>query len=175
MSKEQCPKTFKDKQCKKIVPYASAVGSLIYTILCTIPDICYIVDMVSKYQSNPGPKHQTAVKHIFKYLRRTRDYILTYGGSDLIPVSYTNSDFMSDMDSRKSTSGYVFTFGRATVSWKSINQQCIANSTAETKYVATTDAIKETFWLKKFLLELGVVPQAQLPIILYYDNNEIVA
>ena len=55
--KEQCPKTFKDKQCKKIVPYASAVGSLIYTILCTIPDICYIVDMVSKYQSNPGPKH----------------------------------------------------------------------------------------------------------------------
>ena len=54
------------------VPYASAVGSLKYAMLCTRPDICYLVGMVSRYQSNLGLKHWQAVKHILKYLRRTK-------------------------------------------------------------------------------------------------------
>ena len=93
-----------------------------YAILCTKPNICYAVGMVSRYQSNPGPEYWTAVKYIFKYLRRTKDYILTYGGSNLILFGYTNLDFMSDMDSRKSISRYVFTIGGAAVNWKSIKQ-----------------------------------------------------
>ena len=97
--------------------------------------------------------------------------MLTYRGSNLIPVNYTNSDFMSNMDSRKSISRYVFTLGEAAVSWRSIKQQCIANSTTEAEYVAATEAAKEEVQLKKFLLELVVVPQAQLPIIFYCDNN----
>ena len=56
------------------------------------------------------------MKHVFKYLRRARDYMLTYKSSNLIPIGYTNSDFMSDVDSKKSTFGYVFTFGGAVVS-----------------------------------------------------------
>ena len=59
------------------VSYTSAVGSLIYAMICTRPDICYSVGMVSRYQSNPGLKHWQAVKHILKYLRRMRDYMLT--------------------------------------------------------------------------------------------------
>ena len=78
--------------------------------------------MVSRYQSNSVLEHWNAMKHIFKYLRRTRDYMLTYRGSNLILVSYKDLDFMSDMDSKKSTSGYVFTLGGATVSWRSIKQ-----------------------------------------------------
>ena len=70
----------------------------------------------------PRIEHWTMVKHIFKYLRRTRDYMLTYRGLDLIPIDYTNSDFMSDIDSKKLTSEYVFTLGGAVVSWRSINQ-----------------------------------------------------
>ena len=62
------------------VPYASAVGSLIYAMLCTRPDICFTVGMVSRYQSNPGSKHWTAVKHILKYLRKTKDYMIMYAG-----------------------------------------------------------------------------------------------
>ena len=86
------------------MPYASAVGSLMYTMLCTRPDICFAVGIVSRYQSNPGLEHWTAVKHILKYLRRTKDYMLMYGGDELIPIGYTNSDFMSDKNLRKSTS-----------------------------------------------------------------------
>ena len=83
------------------VPYASTVGSLMYVMLCMRPDICYIVGIVSRYQSNPGPNHWVAVKHILKYLKRTRDYIIMYSGEDLTPLGYTDFNFQSDRDSRK--------------------------------------------------------------------------
>ena len=74
-SKDQCPKTQEERDRMARVPYALAVGSLIYAMLCTRPDICFAIGMVSRYQSNPGLEHWTAVKHILKYLRRTKDCI----------------------------------------------------------------------------------------------------
>lgn len=84
-------------------------------MLCTRPDICYTVGIVSRYQSNPELNHWIAVKHILKYLRRTRDYMLVYSGEDLTPVRYTDSDFQTDKDLRKSTFGSVFTLGGSTI------------------------------------------------------------
>ena len=165
-SKEQCPKTREERSCMVGISYASAVGSLIYAMLCTRPDICFAVGIVSRYQSNPGPEHWTAVKHILKYLRRTKDYMLMYGGDELIPVGYTDLDFMSNKDSRKSTSGHLFTLEGGAVSWRSIKQKCIANSTTEAEYVAACEAVKEVVWLKKFLIELEVVPASSSPITL---------
>ena len=170
LSKDQCPKTPQEKEQMREVPYASAVGSLIYSMLCTRPDICHAVGLVSRYQSNPGPDHWTAVKCILKYLRRTRDYMLIYGSDELIPVGYTDSDFMSDKDSRKSTSGYVFMLGGGAISWRSIKQECTADSTSEAEYVAACEAAKEAVWLKRFLMELGVVPLARQPLIVYCDT-----
>ena len=119
-SKDQCTKTQEERDRMAGVPYASAVGSLIYAMLCTRPDICFAIGMVSKYQSNPGSEYWTTVKHILKYLRRTKEYMLMYGGDELIRISYTDSDFMSNKDLRKSTSGHVFTLGGGAVSWRSI-------------------------------------------------------
>ena len=65
-------------------------------------------------------------RSILKYLRRTKDYMLMYGVDKLIPIVYTNSDFISDKDLRKSTSEHVFTLGGGAVSWRSIKQKCIA-------------------------------------------------
>ena len=93
LSLDDCPKTSKEKEYMKNVPYTSAVGSLIYTMFCTRPDICYAVGIVSRYQSNPGPNQWGAVKHILKYLRRMRDYMLVYLSEDLIPLGYTDSNF----------------------------------------------------------------------------------
>ena len=78
LSKDQCPKRPDEIEKMKVVPYAFAVESLMYAMLCTRPDICFVVGMVSKYQSNPGQEHWTAVKHIIKYLKRTIDYMLVY-------------------------------------------------------------------------------------------------
>ena len=100
LSKEQCPKTPQEEEDMRRIPYASVVGSLMYAMLCTMPDICYAVGIVSRYQSNPGMGHWILVKHILKYLRRTRDYMLVYSGGDLNPIGYTDSDFQSDIDSR---------------------------------------------------------------------------
>ena len=91
---------FEEKNMMRQVPYASAVGSLMYAMLCTRPDICYSVGMVSRYQSNSGPKHWQAIKYILKYLRRTKDYMLVYRCGDLIPIGYTNSYFQSDFSCR---------------------------------------------------------------------------
>ena len=146
-----------------------------YAMLCTRPDICYLDGMVSRYQSNPRLKHWQAVKHILKYLLRTRDYMLVYHSEDSIPIGYTNSNFQLDLDFRKSTSGYVFTLGGGAMSWSCVKQSCIADSTMEAEYVAVCEAAKEAVWLKKFLSDLGVVRMEQVLITFFYDNSGAIA
>ena len=122
------------------------------------PDICFAVGMVSRYQSDPGKEHWIVVKHIFKYLWRTKDYMLVFQDESLVPIGYTDSDFQSDRESRRSTSGYVFTLGGGAISWRSVKQSRIAESTMEAEYIAASKAAKKAVWLKNFLLHLGVVP-----------------
>ena len=143
LSNDQRPKTLKEENMMRQIPYASAMGSLMYAMLCTRPNICYLVDMVSRYQSNPRPKHWQAVKHILKYLQRMRNYMLVYQCEDLIHIGYTNSDFQSDLNFRKSTSGCVFTLGGGAICRRSVKQSCIANSTIEAEYFATYEATKD--------------------------------
>ena len=88
LSKEQSPKTPEQKERMSRIPYASAVGSLMYAMLCTRPDICYAVGVVSRYQSDPGEEHWIAVKHILKYLRKTRDYMLVYSSESFFYLSF---------------------------------------------------------------------------------------
>ncbi|KAA0066193.1 gag/pol protein [Cucumis melo var. makuwa] len=90
-------------------------------------------------------------------------------------VRYTDSDFQTDKDSRKSILGSVFTLNEGAVVWRSIKQGCIADSTMEAKYVAACEAAKEAVWLRKFLHDSEVVPNMNLSITLYYDNNGAVA
>ena len=123
------------------IPYASAVERFMYATLCTRLDICFVVGMLSRYQSDPEEEHWIAVKHILKYLRRTRDYILVYQDKNLVPIGYRDLHFQSDSESRKSTSGYVFTLEGGVISWKSVNQSSIVDSTMEAKYIAAKEAV----------------------------------
>ena len=93
LSKGLSPKTPKEMEQMAKVPYASAIGSLINAILCTRPDIAYVVSVTSRFQSNPSLEHWVAVKSIFKYLRRTKGLILTYGGGDLQIDGFIDFDF----------------------------------------------------------------------------------
>ena len=116
-SLEDCPKSEKENREMARVPYASAVGSLMYAMLCTRPDICFAVGMVSRYQSNLGPVHWQAVKRIFRYLRGTSNLILCYQGGYLRLRGYFDADWTSDRDERKSTTGYAFLLNGAAISW----------------------------------------------------------
>ena len=96
--------------------YQSTVGSLMYAMLDTRPDIAYAVSIMSRYGSNPNKAHWKAVKRIFRYLRQTVDYQLVFRG-DLKSLSgYTDADWAGDQDTRRSTSGYVFDVGSAAIS-----------------------------------------------------------
>ena len=70
----------------KGIPYASAIGSIMYAMICTRPDVTYALSMAGRYQSCPGEGHWTAIKNILKYLRRTKDVSLTYGGDEELVV-----------------------------------------------------------------------------------------
>ena len=120
LSDDQRPKTLEDENMMRQIPYASILGSLMYAMHCTRPDIYYSVGMVSRYQSNSRLKHWQTLKHILKYIRTTRDYMLVYWCEDLIPIGYTDSDFQSDIDFRKSTLGCVFTLRGGAINWKSV-------------------------------------------------------
>ena len=82
LSKTQSPATAEDREVMNLKPYASAIGSIMYAMLCTRPDVAHAISLTSRYQSDPGLEHWTAVKNIFKYLRRTKDMFLVYGGEE---------------------------------------------------------------------------------------------
>ena len=93
-----------------IVPFSLAIGSVMYAMICTRPDVSYALSICSKYHSNPGMIHWAAVKNILKYLKRTKDLFLVYGNNEeLVVKGYTDASFMTDPDDFKSQSGYVFT------------------------------------------------------------------
>ena len=93
----------------------------------------------------------------------------------IIFIGYTDSDFQSDVDFRKSILGCVFTLGGGAISWRSVKQSCIVDSTMEAKYVVACEAAKEDVWLKKFLSDLGVMRIEQVPITLFCDNSGVIA
>ncbi|KAL0411315.1 UNVERIFIED_CONTAM: Retrovirus-related Pol polyprotein from transposon TNT 1-94 [Sesamum latifolium] len=118
-SKKQSPKT--DDKLKRMshIPYASAVGSIQYAVQCTKPDVAYALSVTSRYQACAGEAHWRTVKNILKYLKRTKDMFLIYGGGELILEGYSDASFQSDDDDAKSQSGFMFKLNGGVVPWKS--------------------------------------------------------
>jgi hypothetical protein len=175
-SEKQCPSSDEERNRMSKVPYASALGSIMYAMICTRPDVSYALSIASRYQANPGESHWTLVKNILKYLRRTKDVFLVYGGQEeLIVNGYTDASFQTDVDDSQSQSGFVFTVNGGAVSWKSSKQETVTDSTTEAEYVAASAAAKEGVWMRRFLIELGVFPNAASPLNLHCDNNGAIA
>ena len=158
------------------IPYASAIGSIMYAMISTRPDVSYTLSVTSRYQSDPGESQWTGVINFLKYLKRTKDMFLVYGGEEELVVNgYTDASFQTDKDDSKSQSGFVFTINGGAVSWKSSKQETVSDSTTEAEYIAASEAAKEGVWIRKFLIELGVFPSASSPLDLYCDNNGAIA
>nr|CAN77134.1 hypothetical protein VITISV_039954 [Vitis vinifera] len=155
LSKEQSPKTEEEKDHMSKVPYASAIGSLMYAMVCTRPNIAHAVGVVSRFMSRPGKQHWEVVKWILRYLKGSLDTCLCFTGASLKLQGYVDADFAGDIDSRKSTTGFVFTLGGTAISWTSNLQKIVTLFTTEAEYVAVTEGGKEMIWLHGFLDELG--------------------
>ena len=117
LSKKMCPTTMEENEKMAKVPYSSAVGSLMYAMVCTRPDIAHAVSVVSRFLDNPGREHWEAVKWILRYLKGTTKTCLCFGGSNAVLEGFTNADMAGDLDNIKSISGFVFTFSGGAISW----------------------------------------------------------
>jgi len=162
------PSTEAEREEMSRMPYASAVGSLMYAMVCTRPDIAQAVGVVSRYMANPSKEHWSTVKRILRYIKGTSHAALCFGGSDFTVRGYVDSDFAGDLDKRKSTTGYVFTLAGGAVSWISKLQTVVALSTTEAEYMAATQACKEAIWMQRLLEELR---HKQRVISLYCDSQ----
>ncbi|GJT02644.1 retrotransposon protein, putative, ty1-copia subclass [Tanacetum coccineum] len=178
LSKSQGASTPAELKRMQSVPYASAVGSIMYAVRCTRPDVAFAQNITSRFQQNPGDLHWTTVKNILKYLRNTKDMFLVYGGDlkrELRVSCYTDAGYLTDADDLKSQTGYVFVLNGGAVDWKSAKQSIFATSSAEAEYIAAFDASKEAVWVRKFISGLGVVPTIEKPINMYCDNTGAIA
>lgn len=137
--------------------YQSLIGSLMYLMLCTRPDISFAVSQLSRYCSNPGPDHQKAARRVLKYLAGTVDMGLVIesdgsGCGDLL--GYVDASW-GDNDDRRSTGGYVFLLNNTAISWRSHRQETVAVSTCEAEYVEESEATKEAIFLRRLLANFG--------------------
>jgi transposase InsO family protein len=153
--------------------YQRLIGSLMYAMLGSRPDIAFAVSMVSRFASNPTVEHMVAAKRILRYLRGTLDYQLTYRGDLGSLTGYSDADWAGDHETRRSTGGFVFHVGSGVVSWSSKRQATVALSSCESELMAETQAAKEAVWLKKFLAE--ALHQEEVAVVIHCDNQGAIA
>jgi hypothetical protein len=150
-----CPSNDEENDYMSLVPYANVVGSLMYVMVSTRPNISHVVGVVSRYMENLGKEHWEAMKWVLRYLRGTSSYSITYYGSRDSVCGYVDLDFAGDLDKRRSTPGYVFTLAGGPISWMSKLQNIVSLSTTEAEYMVASHACKEAIWLQGLLGEFG--------------------
>ncbi|KAH9687889.1 Integrase catalytic domain-containing protein [Citrus sinensis] len=171
LSNLQCRKISEEKLEIEDVPYANAVGCLMYAMVLIRPDISHVVSVVSRYMATPGNEHWKAVKWIMRYLSGTLSCGLVYGknkGSCEGLLGFVDSDYAGDLDRRRSLTGYMFLFNGCLVNWKATLQYVVALSTTEAEYTAATEAVKEALWLQGLMRELGVKKKT---VTVYCDSS----
>jgi len=111
LSTSQCPRSVEETEDMSKVLYASAVGCLMYAMVCTRPDIAQAVSVVTKFLANLGRQYWNTVKWIFRYLKGTTDLSITFARQkgDVSTTGYVDVDYAGDLDDKRSTTGYVFT------------------------------------------------------------------
>jgi hypothetical protein len=145
--------------------YSQIICSLMYLAGATRLDISFAVNKLSRFTSNPGSDHGCSLERVMRYLRGTFTYGLHYTGYLAILQGYSDSNWISDADEIKATSGYIFTIGGAAVSWR---------STMEAKLVALESATTEAEWLKELLMDLPMVAKPVSTNLLHCDNQSLI-
>lgn len=155
---------------KNTTAYKQAIGSLMYLATCTRPDLAQSVGYLSRFQSEPHELHWNGIKRVLRYLKSTLSLGITYGIAANSPIiGYCDSDWAGCTNTRRSTSGYIFTFAGGAVSWASKRQTMVATSTCEAEYVSACAGTQEALWLRRICKDLNLINDRPLPI--YVDNQ----
>jgi len=156
--------------------YQSVIGSLLYLMLGTCPDLAFAVTQMAKFAHNPSEEHLVKAKHIMRYLAGTHKYALVFDGrSDRGLYAYCDSSYgddRSDADRRRrSTQGYYFSLANGCVKWHSKTQTLISTSSTMAEYIALSDCARDCAWYKTLFGELGK-PIPYVPI--YGDSHGVI-
>lgn len=152
------------------VDYRQALGSLMYLMTATRPDLAYSVGILSRYCNEPRLAHWNAVKRVFRYIKETTTLGIKYHANKINSlVCWSDSDYAADLGTRKSISGYVITYCGGPVIWKSSKQSTVATSTCEAEFVAASTASKELIWLQQLASEMNI--KISKPSCMFIDNQ----
>ena len=138
-------------------PYRSLIGFLMYITTCMRPDIAFVVTRLSRFLENPGTQHWKAAIRVLRYLKSTREHGIVYhgGSGTVIAEAFTDADWGSNTDDRRSVSGVMVLIGKAPVVFKSKYQRTVALSSAEAKYMALSLCTQEVLWVRAMLKDMG--------------------
>jgi hypothetical protein len=155
--------------------YQRQIGSLMYLMTKTRPDIAFAVSCCARFMSNPDATHFRALDRVWKYLAGTVDYSLVYTTSEhrLHLSGFVDSDWGGDYPTRKSTTGYIFFYANAPVSWSSKIQKTVALSSCEAEYMALKEAIKEFVWLSSLFNEIDSLKTCNSKVLLTDNQSAI--
>ena len=157
-------------------PYREAIGSLMYLMIGTRPDIAFAVSKLSRYLDCAEQKHWNAVKRVLRYVKGTKDFGICFDGTkDIMPVGYSDSDWAGDVNDRKSTGGYVFTMCGGPISWSSRKQSVVATSSCEAEYIALCAACKEAIWVMKIVSPLIKITEVGKSVTIFSDSQSAIA
>lgn len=151
-------------------PYQSLIGSLMYLAIFTRPDIAYPVNALSQFNSNFSTQHVTAGKRILRYLKGTLDLGLKFVKTNERLEGFADADWASDVNDRRSYTGYLFKMSGTAVCWEAKKQRTVALSSTEAEYVAISKCSREAVYLRALLIELSFM-KADSPIVIYNDNQ----
>ncbi|KAK4382300.1 Retrovirus-related Pol polyprotein from transposon TNT 1-94 [Sesamum angolense] len=130
------------------------IGSLMYIMNYTRPNIAYAINKLSRFKSNPSKDHWKGLIRVLRYLKYPSNYELHYTRYPVVLEGYSDANWISDSKDTKSISRYVFTIGGGAVFWKSSKQTCIARFTIESEFMALDKAGEEVEWLRNFLEDI---------------------
>ncbi|CAD6925284.1 unnamed protein product [Tilletia laevis] len=152
--------------------FAAMVGCLKWIAQTVRPDLSFICGVLSRFQARPTAEHIDHAKRALRFLRKTasEDLIFERASKDVLGlVGYTDSDLAGDVETSRSTTGFVFYIHGNPVSWSSRLQTSVAMSTVEAEYIALAEGLREGLWLRNLLTELGFPPQ--VPFQIHTDNE----
>ena len=149
--------------------YQSIIGSLLYIMLGTHPDITYAVTKLAQFSANPSKEHMEKAKYICHYLNSTTNYALVYDGSgDEGLIAFTDSDWAADPIKRRSITSYFFKLASGIFAWQSWAQKTVALSSTEAEYMAMSNCSRQAVWIQSLLGELGF----NIPTVPICGDNE---
>ena len=170
LSQAMCPTSQEELDEAAKIPYKEILGTCMYLMVSTRPDIAFAVGKLCKYMHNYGVQHGEAAFDLLRYINKTKSHGITFGISDNTQLEgFSDADYAEDADERKSTSGYIFYLGGGPIHWRSQLQKVPAQSATEAEYVALAEASKEAVFLIRLCADLGASPNG--PVIIHEDNT----